>query len=329
MTPAILFSSAGRRVELIECFRRAARDLGGSLRVVAADAGPEWSPACAVADEHVQVPLCASPAFVPAMLEVCRTHGVGLIVPTIDPELDVYAEHRHMFENSGTQVLVASRDIVRVIRDKVATAEFLERLGVPVPRTWTVDGCLNHPDRIPWPVVVKPRNGSSSKGVFVAAGPGSLASAAHRETLIVQERCPGDEYTVNAFFDGRGEAVCCVPHLRQRVRDGEVALAETCRVPGFRRAASTIADAWPSYYGPVCFQGFRDVTGEVRVFEINGRFGGGYPITDRAGGTFARWILQRMWNREPDYHDQWRGGVRMLRYDAAIFTEESERADRA
>jgi len=57
------------------------------------------------------------------------------------------------------------------------------------------------------------------------------------------------------------------------------------------------------------------------VFEINARFGGGYPICDYAGGTYARWLLQDLMRATPDYNDDWRAGVRMLRYDEAFFTE--------
>ena len=64
-------------------------------------------------------------------------------------------------------------------------------------------------------------------------------------------------------------------------------------------------------------------TGDVRIFEINARFGGGYPVCDRAGGTFAKWILQDLCGQEPDYHDTWKEGVRMLRYDAAVFNEKN------
>ena len=61
------------------------------------------------------------------------------------------------------------------------------------------------------------------------------------------------------------------------------------------------------------------MAGHITVFEINARFGGGYPICDQAGGTFAKWILQKLAGQRPSYNDQWIEGVRMLRYDDAIF----------
>jgi carbamoyl-phosphate synthase large subunit len=55
------------------------------------------------------------------------------------------------------------------------------------------------------------------------------------------------------------------------------------------------------------------------VFEINARFGGGYPLAHHAGATFARWLLEEAVGLEPTCHNDWRDGVRMLRYDAALF----------
>ena len=70
----------------------------------------------------------------------------------------------------------------------------------------------------------------------------------------------------------------------------------------------------------MCFQGIMDEKGAFKVFEINGRFGGGYPICDKAGGAFVRWLLQKLLGISPDYHNNWKSGLKMLRYDAAVFT---------
>ena len=116
------------------------------------------------------------------------------------------------------------------------------------------------------------------------------------------------------------KCVSCVPHLRRFVRSGEVCFAQTVRIPEFSDIAKKIESILKGIYGTICFQGFQDLDGDLRIFEINARFGGGYPICDRAGGTFARWILQETMGLEPDYHDDWIDGLRMMRYDAAVFS---------
>ena len=55
------------------------------------------------------------------------------------------------------------------------------------------------------------------------------------------------------------------------------------------------------------------------VFEINARFGGGFPLTHRAGARFTRWLLEEAAGLLSTAHNDWQEGVTMLRYDAAVF----------
>ena len=80
----LLFSSAGRRVELIQCFRKAADEIDCDLHVVAVDADPEWSPACQVADYAFKVPRCTDKNFISTVADICQRHQVQLVIPTID-----------------------------------------------------------------------------------------------------------------------------------------------------------------------------------------------------------------------------------------------------
>ena len=97
----VLFSSAGRRVELINCFRQATERLGLDLEVIAIDMNPSWSPACQVADRHFRVPRCTEEDFPNIVASICEQCGVDLIVPTIDTELLIYAKNRNILAEVG------------------------------------------------------------------------------------------------------------------------------------------------------------------------------------------------------------------------------------
>jgi len=319
---SLLFSSAGRRVELIQCFRKTAQNLGIEAKFVAIDMDPEWSPACQVADHAVKVDRCTSDRYVNQVMEICDQYDINLIIPTIDTVLLVYVENKSLFADAGIQLHIGSDEFVRVARDKELTARLLGSHGIQVPQTWDYDGLINdkHSLNIRFPLIMKPKSGSCSKGIEIVSSLGELqAKIKGRDDYLLQEICTGREYTVNCFYDRRGACVSCVPHFRKFVRDGEVCFAQTERVQDFTTIAhqfSSIFDIW----GCICFQGFKEKDGSVRVFEINARFGGGYPICDTAGGTFAKWILQDLIDDTPDYHDNWTDGLRMLRYDAAVYT---------
>jgi carbamoyl-phosphate synthase large subunit len=75
----------------------------------------------------------------------------------------------------------------------------------------------------------------------------------------------------------------------------------------------------PTARGILCFQVIEDIRSGLRVIEINARFGGGYPLADHAGATFAQWLLEEIVDVGSTAHNNWRNNVTMLRYDAAVF----------
>ena len=324
MNITLLFSSAGRRVELIRCFREAARQLGINLKVIAIDMDPSWSPACQIADQSYRVPHCTDIEFPDQVISICKKHGVNLVIPTIDTELLVYSQNKDDFIKAGTEVMVSSEEFNRITRDKEATAYILSRHGIPVPMTWPVKDIMMGQAHPSFPLILKPKEGSSSKGISIISNKYELnIKTEDVERFVLQEICAGREYTVNCFYDRSGNCVACIPHLRKFVRDGEVCFAQTERIQAFTDMARKFSEIFNGIYACVCYQGFLSNEGNVKVVEINARFGGGYPICDHAGGTFAKWLLQDLTGQIPDYNDDWNEGVRMLRYDAAVFAKVS------
>jgi carbamoyl-phosphate synthase large subunit len=320
-TCTILFSSAGRRVELIQCFRASAAALGIDTRVIAVDLDPTMSAACQVADLALRVPRCNDPEFIEVMVGICADQGVDLVIPTIDPELAVLSRHAGRFRDVGAWAAVSEPAIVDMARDKLSTALCLAGHGIPVPRSATVAEVAATPDDWIWPVLVKPRSGSSSFGVQLVSSPDQLGSLSRDDDRLVQELLRGDEYTVNLFFDRTGQMRCAIPHRRCEVRAGEVAKGVTERHPELERIAWLLGEALDGARAALCFQAFIDETGVPAVFEINARFGGGYPLAHRAGARFARWLLEEVTGRPLSAHNEWRDGVLMLRYDAATFRD--------
>jgi len=286
------------------------------------DMDPSWSPACEAADVAYMVPRCTAIEFMPRMLDICRKEKVDLVIPTIDTELLPYVEHKDLFKEIGTDIHIGDAKFVAVARNKEETIQLLKSHNIPVPDSWNTADIMKKRENISFPLFIKPNGGSCSKGISVVSSMEEMQEIIEgKEDLLIQEVCAGQEYTINCFYDRNGECVSCVPHLRKFVRDGEVCFALTEKVPAFTSIAHQLSKIFNGIWGCICFQGFKKEDGSVKVFEINARFGGGYPICDYAGGTYARWILQDVIGIAPDYHDNWREGVRMLRYDEAFFTE--------
>lgn len=320
MRLSVLFSSVGRRVELIECFRTDANELGIDLRVVAADSKPEWSSACAVADLAVKVPRCTSEEFIPRMLDLCKKDDIRLIIPTIDTELQMFSDHSEHFEAIGTCIAVSSPEVVRMARDKRQTMNFLKSHGIPVPRTESVENLLSQPESWQWPVVLKPVGGSSSVGLHVAKSiEDARVVGASGKDYLVQEHLKGREYTVNIYFDRKGRFCAAVPHLRQEIRTGEVSKGVTERKPVLMEMASRMGQVLSGAFGALCFQAIVNEQGQAAVIEINARFGGGYPLAHKAGARFSKWLLEETMGMPSSANNEWEEDVVMLRYDAAVF----------
>jgi carbamoyl-phosphate synthase large subunit len=315
----ILISSAGRRVELIRCFRDGAARIGIDLRVIAVDVDPAMSAACHLADVALRVPRCDRAEFIEDLLGICLQHEVDLIVPTIDPELEPLSAHAARFGEIGVDLAVAAPEVVRLARDKLRTAHFLASRGVPAPRSSRLDEVTADPGAWPWPLMIKPRSGSSSVGIRILSSADQLAEFEESSEYLAQELLRGEEYTVNMFFDRAGRLLCTVPHLRCEVRAGEVAKGITRRHPGLEAIASRLGEVLPGARGALCFQAMVDQAGHAVVFELNARFGGGYPLAHQAGARFAQWLLEETTGRPVSAHNHWQDGVLMLRYDHAVF----------
>ena len=322
----VLLSSAGRRVELLRGFRAALAELGLDGRVLAVDRS-SYSSAFHDADAAALVPGCDEPGFVPAVLDLCAEHGVDLVVPTIDPELPVYAAARERFAAAGVTVAVSSPEAVALAADKRATHRWLASHGLPTVAQGTPADVAADPAAWPFPLVVKPRRGSAGIGVAVVHDADELALAARRVggeggSAVVEARAPGDEHTIDVLVDRGGRCVSAVPRRRLEVRAGEVSKGVTVRSPALEALAVGVADALPGAYGPLTVQAFT-VDGDAdrtAVIEVNARFGGGFPLAREAGADHCRWLVEDVAGLPSTARaDAWRDGVVMLRYDAAVF----------
>jgi carbamoyl-phosphate synthase large subunit len=318
----VLISSAGRRVALLDIFRRTLREMDLCGDVVATDVS-KLSSAFHSADRSFLVPACSSAEFIPEVLEVCRRNQVRLLVPTTDRELPVFAENRDRFREAGTTVAVSSPRVVSMAADKVETHRWLASEGFPTVRQATVQEVLAEPKRWPFPLVVKPRKGSASIGLAVVHDLPALQVAASGGDFVVQAMARGDEYTIDVLVDGSGASLGAVPRRRIEVRAGESSKGITVRSEDLIDLARRLAEALPGAYGALTIQVFDDpASGETNVIEINPRFAGGFPLSWEAGAKFPQRMIEEILGIEPRTPaDEWRDGLVMLRYDEGVFVD--------
>ena len=324
----VLVSSAGRRVELLRGFRRALDGLGLAGRVIATDAS-WYSSAFHDADEAFLVPRLDDPAYVPTLLALCEKNGVDLVVPTIDTEMAAWVGARDQFEAIGTTISLSGGGVVDIAADKQLTHDWLVANDFPTVEQASPQAVLDDPGAWAWPLIAKPRFGSAGIGVGIVRDAAELAVAVGRPELgemVVQTLAPGREHTIDVLADRDGRCVCAVPRRRIEVRSGEVSKGVTVRSPELQELAAAICQALPGAFGTITIQVFvGDEPGQLAVIEINARYGGGFPLALEAGADFPRWQLEELLGLPSTAApDDWRDGLVMLRYDAAVFVDESE-----
>jgi carbamoyl-phosphate synthase large subunit len=321
----ILFTSAGRRVALIRCFRESMHRLGIPGKIFAGDVKRNAS-ALYVADERVTLPPISDPDCLPYMKEFCRDRHIHLVVPLIDPELIPLSQQKDDFAAQGTTVLVCSEETNQISNDKQRTEEFFRKCGVATPPLLTIDELERTHD---WnrALLLKPAGGSSSVGVARISNVEELRFYwKHTVNPIIQPYIEGEEYTVDVLVDFSGRVLCAVPRLRVETRSGEISKGITCKNQAIMDAARRVAEGLPGACGCLTIQCFLvPATGELMFIEINPRFGGGYPLAYAAGADYPGWILAQLAGVPfPMSFDGWRDGLAMLRYDAAVFLPQEE-----
>lgn len=283
----ILFTGVGRRVELLQAFRQAALNLNIKLKIYGADL-TGTAPALAYCDYTRKACGMRDENYIPQLLEICQNDNIDMLIPTIDTDLLVLAENAEKFDAIGTKVLISKPDKIAVCRDKNYTADFFEGCGLKAPRT--VNDCKLY--KGPFPCFIKPKDGSSSINAFRVNHESELAVYAEKvEDYIVQPFIEGVEYTVDIFCDYDGNPIYITPRVRTAVRGGEVlktkiamddTIIEECKqlIAGFKLC------------GPMTVQLIKqNDTGINYYIEINPRFGGGAPLSMKAGARSAEAIL--------------------------------------
>ncbi len=315
----VLFTSAGRRVELLRAFRQAYRETGIAGRVLAADIDP-LAPALHEADAGFLVPPLSDPGYVSTIAALCRDEAVSIVFPLIDPDIPVLAHGRDEIEASGARLAAVPAEAADRTRDKWKTYQWLVGRGVPTPTTWL--GADVPLTGLELPLFVKPRFGSAGKQGFRAETTDQLRFfLGYVPDPVAQAFVAGEEVTNDVFCGLGGEIWAVVSRRRIEVRWGEVAKAETLHDETIRGHCLTIAGGLGAI-GPITVQCLMGATGPLFT-EINARFAGGSPLGFAAGVPAPRWYLEQAAGRAvtPPPLGSYRAGLFLTRYDDSLFLD--------
>jgi carbamoyl-phosphate synthase large subunit len=317
----ILFTSVGRRVELVQSFRRAAEKLQMDLKIYGADV-TEDAPALFSCDEKRKVCRIREPQYIPQLLKICEEDRIDLLIPTIDTDLLILAQNKSKFEQIGTNVFISDEDKIALCRDKRYTADFYISCGVDSPRP--VDNVENYQGG--FPAFIKPKDGSSSVNAYrVDTQEELLALSEKVPDYIIQPFIDGREYTVDVFCDFEGNPVYITPRERLAVRSGEVLKTRITQDDRMIEESRNVIKGFCPC-GPVTLQLIREnKTGNDYFIEINPRFGGGAPLSMMAGADAALATLRLILGEKVEYREKAAGdGLVYSRFDQCVCIREED-----
>lgn len=301
----ILLTCAGRRHYLATYFNQA---LGQSGRVVGTDMDLS-APALQACDVARQVPGVFDPGYLDALKKVILEENIHMVFSLNDLEVGLLAGNRAALEQeTGATLYVPPVQTLEVCADKWRTFEFAQEIGVAAPETFlTVVGAIDALElgRVQFPLIIKPRWGSASIGLYVvetredleagfeacrkAVAKSALSSLGAEDSVIVQEVIQGPEYGVDILYGQKENFIGFTAKKKLAMRAGETDKAITVAPELFDELVAKIVAVLPHRGNLDC--DFLERDGQFYLLEFNPRFGGGYPFTHLAGANHVQMLI--------------------------------------
>jgi carbamoyl-phosphate synthase large subunit len=249
-------------------------------------------------------------------------------------DLEFFARHKQLLEaETKAVIVVADPRTIGIADDKWATAEFLRESGLPHPSSaapGTLQQALAEAERIGFPLVVKPRSGTSNRNVHIVRNANQLAAVFEgvpkpvlQELIAEPSSRLAAEYTCSVFRCADGALVGPFT-ARRTLRAGNSWIVEVRRFEHLHRLLISIAEKLPCT-GTLNIQLMIGPNGPV-PFEFNARFSGTTAVRAHFGFNEPEMSLRSYVLNETISEPAVRDGV-ALRYLEEVFLEGVQLSD--
>ena len=216
--------------------------------------------------------------WIDALVEIIISEKISIVFIGLDFELPVIAENKALIERrTNAAIVVSDSELINIATDKWETVQYLNRLGFDCPKSTLPDGLDSFFEKERFPVIVKPRTGSTSKNVFLVNNKEEMDVALSKcDKPIVQEYLPGNdnEFTCGAIY--LNDKIITLICLRRVLKHGNTYIAFSEDTPIIDKFVKALTNSIKPF-GPINFQLKLTKRGPI-VFEINCRLSGTTPI---------------------------------------------------
>lgn len=109
------------------------------------------------------------PGYVDDLIGKCQQRGVDLIIPGLDDEALIIAQHAQQFQDAGIAAIVADERLIAICRDKERTCSYFNSIEQVFVRSFSLHSVDNAIAEgvISYPLIAKPRRGSASRKIVI------------------------------------------------------------------------------------------------------------------------------------------------------------------
>ncbi|MCF2908851.1 ATP-grasp domain-containing protein [Pseudoalteromonas sp. DL2-H2.2] len=309
-----LFTCVGRRKYLVDYFKS---ELHNNGKIVGVDM-TTTAPALAACDNWHLVPSVYDTDYIGRVIEICKLEKIDVLISLNDMELPILSKHRSSLEELGVTLVLANDSAIDICSDKYKTYLFCKENNIPVPSSFisldtTLAAIASH--SVNYPLIVKPRWGSASFGLYVVETEKELIEAYNackkslsisylsqfkesNDDVLIQEFIKGKEYGLDIFNDMNGQFKGVVCKEKLSMRAGETDKAMTVKADRFSDFAAKIGSELQHVGNMDC--DFLEKEGQLYLLELNPRFGGGYPFSHEAGANLVRALIMSIQGRSEE-----------------------------
>jgi carbamoyl-phosphate synthase large subunit len=314
----ILLTSVGRRKYLVEHFRHALKGKGELLAT-----NLIFTSSLLSSDYFELTPPIHDNSYIPFLIDLCQRKKVDAIVSLFDIDLPVLAAKSKEFYNIGTRFIGPDLVTAKIANDKMATHAFLKEIGILSPDTYSnLDEAISAIEqrRLHFPLIIKPRFGMGSIGIFTAEDMSELvvlykkcanevlstdlkyeSSHEPQNSVLIQEQLVGQECGLDLYKDLNQNLVGIVAKKKIEMRSGETDIGEIISSTQFEKFSTTLGNNL-IFSGLLSVDCFTTSSG-IYCTEINPRISGHYPFSYLAGVRYPEQLI--CWLQGGDTKAEW------------------------
>ena len=300
----ILFLGGAKRVSVANHFKNTAKEMGHNVNVFSYELDNKVPIACV--GEVIIGKKWKDKDLLNDLKENIEKHSINIVLAFVDPAIYVISELKKLCPN--VFIPVSEPELCNTMFDKVLSAEWFQEHNISQPAFYT------DPSTFQYPLILKPRTGSASKGIVVCKSKEDLPAVDLSQYLVSEFVAEHTEFSVDCYVSQTGEVTSVVPRIRLETAGGEAIRSKTVKDEAIIKVSKKILTAG-QFRGPITIQYIKDNTnGNVYVMEINPRLGGAVVTSIGAGSGIIKMILDEYLGNSIKPITDWRDNTVMVRY---------------